>query len=364
MSTLLSTLRKNPLLYGLIVVAVVVGGGFLLFGKDSSPEEFLTVTKGDFVQEVSVSGKVVAVQDVDLGFAQGGRVARVYAKVGDVVAAGAALAELENGDLRAAVLQKEAALEAQQAKLTALKQGTRPEEIAVLESSVESAAAALGQADRALLEEIQDAYRSADDAVHNQIDQFFMNGRTANPQITFLTADSQIESNLEFERLTIESVLSDWEENVAVLSATSDLLAAAGTAQKNLDRVSALLARANTALNRAIATQSISQTTIDGYVVDVAGARSSINTEIAALTSAITAQKDSIATLDTAKKNLALKKAGTVQADIDAQAAQVKAAEADLENARAQLGKAIMRAPFTGVITKMDLKAGAIASAN
>ncbi len=33
-------------------------------------------------------------------------------------------------------------------------------------------------------------------------------------------------------------------------------------------------------------------------------------------------------------------------------------------NARAQLGKTIIRAPFTGVVTKMDLKVGAIASAN
>ncbi|OGG79939.1 hypothetical protein A3A39_00965, partial [Candidatus Kaiserbacteria bacterium RIFCSPLOWO2_01_FULL_54_13] len=282
----------------------------------------------------------------------------------DVVAASSALSELDNGDLRASVLQKEAAREAQQAKLSALRQGTRPEEIAVSESSVESASASLDQARRALLEEMHDVYRSADDAIHNKVDQFFTNPRSANPQLTFLVADSQIENNLEYARLVMETALGSWQMYIATLSVASDLLASAETSQKNLNEVTALLAQANTALNRGIQTGSVTQSMIDGYIVDVASARSSIHTAGSALTSAVTAHKDASAALETAKKNLALKKAGTVQADIDAQEAQVKASEADLANARAQLSKTIMRAPFAGIVTKMDLKVGSIASAN
>src|SRR3989344_8065600 len=148
MNTVLSRFRNIPLAYALVAV-VVLAGGFILFGGKKAEERVITVEKGSFVQEVSVSGKVVAAQDVDLGFSQGGRVSGVYAKVGDTVAKGAALAELENGDLRAAVLQREASLATQRAKLASLKQGTRPEEIAVAEAEVESDMAGRFQADQA-----------------------------------------------------------------------------------------------------------------------------------------------------------------------------------------------------------------------
>lgn len=80
-----------------------------------------------------------------------GRISGVYAKVGDKVAAGALLAQIENGDLRAAVSQKQAAHEKEQAKLSALLAGTRPEEIAVKEAAVAEAETKLAQAARAML---------------------------------------------------------------------------------------------------------------------------------------------------------------------------------------------------------------------
>ena len=55
------------------------------------------------------------------------------------LAIGTVLASIENDDLRADLLQKEAALGGEQAKLKALQGGTRPEELAVTESSVASA---------------------------------------------------------------------------------------------------------------------------------------------------------------------------------------------------------------------------------
>src|SRR3989344_9021992 len=145
MNTVLSRFRNIPLAYALVAV-VVLAGGFMLFGGKKAEEQVITVEKGSFVQEVSVSGKVVAAQDVDLGFSQGGRVSGVYAKVGDFVQAGAALAEIENGELRASVLQKQAALEREQASLALLKEGTRSEELDVARSEVESDTVALAQA--------------------------------------------------------------------------------------------------------------------------------------------------------------------------------------------------------------------------
>lgn len=298
---------------GVAVVAVVVA--FFVFRDNGTEPATLTVHPGDFVQEVSVSGKVVAAKDVDLGFSVGGRVAGVYARVGDFVGAGRVLAEIENGDLRAS-------LEAEQAELASLKAGARPEEVAVAEADVVSARLALADAQ-------EDAATAAANAVAD-IDQFISNPRSPNPQLTFSTSDSQIKNAVEAGRAVIEPALA--------------------VGHADLADVSTLLKNASAALARAIPSGSITQAIVDGYISDVAGAKTSVNAAAAALTSVSAA-------LVSAEKTLILKKAGASKEDIDAQQARVRGAEA-------ALAKTLIVAPFSGVVTDVDAKVGATLSAS
>lgn len=353
----------TPKTIGIAAVVILGGGYFLFFSGTDSTQETIVVTRGDFLQQVSVSGKVTASQNVELGFTQSGRVSHVYAKVGDFVSAGSVLSEIENGDLYAAVLQRQAALDAQQAKLDALKQGTRPEEIAIAESSVESARVSLSQANSALLDALRDAYTTSDDAVRNELYQFISNPRSINPQLAFSSSDSQLAVQLLNKVPQGESKLTEWSSQLSL--ATADNLSAVITlSQGNLSFVSGMLSDAGSLLTKAIPNPSTTQTTINGYSTDIASARASVDAVSSAVTSAITAQKSAVSSLNSAEKNLALKQAGAIQADIDGQAAQVKAAEADLVSARAQLAKTRIVAPFSGVVTKMDAKIGLIVSPN
>ena len=93
-----------------------------------------------------MSGTVIAAKDVALGFATNGRLARVYAEVGQRVAQGTVLAEVENGDLVAALAQKRSVLAAAEADLASLRAGTRQEELSVAAASVANAKAALADA--------------------------------------------------------------------------------------------------------------------------------------------------------------------------------------------------------------------------
>src|SRR3989344_2008994 len=130
-------ISSRPFVAGAIgVAALFFIWVFFLRGGGEPSLQTLVVQRGDFLQQVAVAGTVVAAQDVDLGFAQSGRIAGIYAKVGHYVPAGTTLAAVENGDLRAAVLQKQAALSVEEAKLAALKAGTRPEQIAVTAAEV------------------------------------------------------------------------------------------------------------------------------------------------------------------------------------------------------------------------------------
>ena len=347
--TYIKHINRTQIVWGIVLVAVLAGGWFFFFRSAPVKQQTAVLAPKAFLQQVSVSGKVVAAKQVDLGFSQSGRVTGVYAAVGRYVSQGATLAVIENGDLRAALLQKEAALENQQAKLASLMAGTRPEELAVAQSAVDSDF-------QALINELQDAYRAADAAVHNTLDQFISNARSA-PSINFQVSDSTVKTTVESKRLAAEAMLLAWGSEVSALVPSSDLSVAAARAQSNLSAVASLLFDANAAINRGIPNSSVSQATLDSYSAAVATARTNVNTSIAGVTSAKSA-------LDASNKNLLLKQAGTTPQDIAAQQAQVKSAQADVAAAQAQLAKTFLTAPFGGTVTSVDAKVGVIVSPN
>lgn len=353
---------KTKIGIGAAAAIVFAAGGYFVFSGGGPEYETLTVQADNFEQQVSVSGKVIPAQEVELGFTQSGRIARVNVRVGDRVAAGRVLAEIDAGDVYAQVQQREAALEVQKAKLEALKQGTRPEEIAVAEADVRSDEATLAQANIALLDALRDAYIKADDAMRNRVYQFVTNPRT-NPQINIVSSDTQAVINVNNGIASVEAELTAWSRELQSLSETSDLTADVTRAQNRLVQVSTLLATVSRVLSTA-ALVGINQTTLDSYVSSVTTARTNVSTANSSITSSVTSRKNAVAGLDASKKTLALKQAGTIQADIDAQAAQVKSAEADVANARSMLSKTVITAPFSGIITKVDAKAGKIVSPN
>lgn len=171
--------------YLLVALILVAAGSYFYFGNNGVSDATLTVTSGDFIRKVSVSGIVVAAKEVDLGFAASGRIAGTYAKVGQRVYSGTILAQTENGDLIAMLAEAKADLDA-------LLSGTRPEEIAV-------ASAAVYNAEAALVDAIRNAYTTSDDAVHNKTDSFFTNPRT-DPKLSFIVSNASLKSAIESDR--------------------------------------------------------------------------------------------------------------------------------------------------------------------
>lgn len=78
------------------------------------------------------------------------QVRSVAVRRGDIVRQGQELATIEDGDATIAVAQAQAALAQAQAQLADLKQGRRPEEIAVLEAALRSAEAQASEARRVM----------------------------------------------------------------------------------------------------------------------------------------------------------------------------------------------------------------------
>ena len=103
-------LAKNK--YAWIVSgAIVLILLYVFVFKDSSNNlETIDVKLQTFEQQVSVAGKVIPAENVDLGFESTGKVSAVYKDVGDRVLAGQILVVLSSGDVSADVLKAEADL--------------------------------------------------------------------------------------------------------------------------------------------------------------------------------------------------------------------------------------------------------------
>ncbi len=328
-------------LAGLIIIALAA---YFFLGRAADLGATLTISQGDFREQVSVSGTVIATRDVDLGFAANGRIAGTYAKVGQQVAAGVILAETENGDLAATLIQKQAELTQAQANLASLQAGTRPEEIAIASTSVANALSTLVNA-------VQSAYTSSDDAIHNKADAFFTNPRT-DPKLSFTVTNTTLRSVVERDRVLIEATLADWALLVTKLS-NNNIADLAKQTQAYLAHVTTLLADANAALNQSVPDQATSAAALSSYGTTLATARTNVNTAATTLTT-------SVAALYAAQSTLALKHAGSTSETIAAQEAAVAAAAADVHAAKAKLAATRVIAPFSGTVTRMDAKIGEI----
>jgi multidrug efflux pump subunit AcrA (membrane-fusion protein) len=101
---------------------------------------------------ISVEGRVMPIQQIDLAFVVSGQVASILVDVGDEVAVDQALMSLNDAALQANVRQQQAWLDAAQAQYDARSSGTTSAQERVLLAEIDRAAAALDLADSALRE--------------------------------------------------------------------------------------------------------------------------------------------------------------------------------------------------------------------
>lgn len=347
-------IKKRPIVSTGVVIIVVVIIAMIAFGGGNGAEQTMTIERADFVNEISISGKVIAAQSAELGFDQSGRIATINAKVGDNVRAGSTIASIENGSARADVAQKQATLEKEQAKLASLQKGTRPEELAIYEQDYVDASSALVIA-------MRNAYLQIEDSIVGKADTLFDNGNTVNPQIDIRTQSYNEKRSIERDRLFLSEKMEAWKKALSSLTTTptSESIRSARTIGNETILLTKTFFDKLASITDDLSTgnSGLSQTEIDTY-------RAIVNSASQQAATAASAEQASYATWASANNSLLLEKSGSTSEDITAQAAQVKSAEADLVAAQAQLRKTLITAPFDGIITKIDLKIGEITSPN
>lgn len=342
---------SNKQIIIVVVVALALVAGFILFTakKPLDTKNTAVATRGDIIQEVSVTGRVKAAETVDLGFEKSGRIQGVYAVVGQHIDSGALLAEVESS-------ASQANLQEAEAQLAELKRGARPEELAVKQSELAKYQQDLVNAYSGVLDTTDDAFNKADDAVHSKIAGIFSGFNASSYDFTFSVCDAQLSLKTASLRASAETDISNWraERSVFPVSPASDELSNLLTKTvAHLESARALLE----SLNRALTLDcTSSNSALDTYRINVNAARANITTALSSVNTKSQTIASLILTVKTAQNELALMEAGQTAETIAAQEARVLAAQGDLQKSR-------IYAPISGTITKVDATTGEFATA-
>ncbi len=328
---IVSFIKSNKKIVLIVLAILFVVCIISVIGGKKGNGETVVLKKGDFIKTVSVTGKVVASENVDLGFETSGTISNIYKVAGEKVNKGDVIASLNSSELYAKRQKSEANLLEEQAKLEKLSA---------------SGGAQISTDKRTLVESIVKAYTYADDAVHNKSDQYFDKTDTSAPEIKYSFDDYFDRKKIINEkRMEIEGVLNSWKDLVVSLNDNNYDSSYLSKSKIYLSKVKDYIDTLSPAVFSFEVSSDLTQTMIDKYKSDLATARSNIN--------------DSSKDLITVEGSLS----GSVS-DARIQEASVRAVKADIASIDAQISKTIIRAPFSGIVSLQDGKVGQSVSAS
>ena len=373
---------KWKLIVSILVVIGIGGAGYYYYVNQKPKDITMVVHPSEFVQQVSVSGKVIPTESLDLSFEQSGRITRVSVKLGDYVSKGQLLASQDTSQLDAQLQGIEANIELQKAKLNQFLSGTSSEDLMLAQTAVTNAETSVSNATDAvqnvkqnLVDVIRSAYAKTDDAISNKADQFFSNPQTQNPSLNISTIDSNLVTELSTGRLVMGNMVKSWSYSINSLTTESDLNVFVKEAKWNVDQAQAFFEKLSIAVNNPnaclVSSSGSCNTISSSSKTDVSTARTTLSTTMSAVTTAegsvntaLSNLKSSLGSLKTANDQLTIKKAPARTSDISVYQAQVKQAEVSKQDVIAQLQKKQIHAPIKGVVTSVDANVGKIAGAN
>ncbi len=411
----------------ILIVLMVLSLSFLFKGEKEEPFNFSLVQRNDIKEEVDVVGRVEPAQRVDLSFEKGGRVEKIMVSISDEVVTGEEMIFLNDQELKSQInqtqaslesaqsslAQYQAALESAEASLSELKRGARSEEIKLAETKVANAEKTLINAQTNLLnvkekaqididnlyEDVKDilnsAYFYADDAINRQITDIFSSASSDNPDLSFLTSDSQARIDCRTKRVEVGKDLKEFKSLVDSFPLDDQFVLDQylDQGEKYLIDLRIFLNRVNDALNSAI---DVSSATLSTYKTGINTARTNVNTTLAnintqkqtILSQKVTNQNNIVAAensvieaeslLTLAEDELILKKLGATeeqikvqeaavtqaQANVEAQKAKIRQIQAEKQSLQTQIEKTVLMAPFSGIIVEQKAKVGEIILAN
>lgn len=344
--------KKRIIIWSSVLVVLVVVGIWWFTRPNGNPAS-VKVVRGIIAQEVVITGKTEAADNIQMSFDRSGQVSSAPVKVAERVSPGQILASLSSSDFYAQLDQMTANVKIQEAKLAELKKGVKSGTIDSSSVQVLSAENDLRSAEESLAQSLTDAYTKTDDAIRNLTDIFFDNPRTVQARYNLggVTSDELID--ISFRRRDLEDRLVAWDKRINISMTSPDLTKEYTSDLDNLFKARAYLDKISQAINSLTPDTVRTTTILSGYRTNVSSARSEINLAISSLQTA----KQAVSAAQN-KLDLSL----TTPEELLIGEANVEQAQAQADQIRAQIGKNMIVSPIFGVVTRQDAKVGETAN--
>ena len=362
--------RSSTIFLQLVLVLIGIGGGILLAArgqKKPDPYEFITLEKNDIVQSVSVTGRVVPDERVDLGFVESGRITHIWKKVGEGASRGEVLAELDAEKIFAELAEAEASAKAEEVRLEELRRGARLQDVQVKEAEVAKAEQDTTNAYGKVLQTLEGAYAKSDDAARVKTLGLFNGGQTSGYWLNVSTCNSEAKSRSGELRGVAETALLEWRTKLAAITNSADkkyrdlLSEEMKEAKARLEIVRSLLEETARAIN---ADCLLGEASLETYRKNVNTGRDAVLTAMSDMESLEREIETTKRALETKERELELKRAGASSEEVRTAELKIDEARARVLHIQARRNDMMLRAPFSGIVTEEKAKAGQIISAN
>ncbi len=344
----------------LVLAAVAVGAVFWfkenIFGLRSS------LTGGDHVElrdgrrSVRVDGaKVVPVREYTLSSPYTAKVDSVLVDEGDVVgASGSGVLKLDTVELELELKKYESMLARERAIVEKLRQGTRYEELMIVQQQKKSAESSKKTTGQSAVQALYSAFVQADDAIRNQTDPMLSDPEGSDPQLDFAVADTDLKAEIEKDRKALSSRLHDWKDLVSDVKASDDLEKRFEKTESNLRAVREYLDEVALAVNN-LSAGVVSQSTIDAWKAATLIARSDVEAVAVAVSEAQSGYVAAKQGVLAATRELDLRIAGADKQDIEAALDASDAARSQMEIVAERLRQATIVTPENNILIKKIL---------
>jgi len=330
--------------YYVIAVAILIIGGLFLFNNQKNTAETILIKSGDFTNQVSVSGKVVASEEVKLAFEKEGRIEQIYYKVGQFLKKGVYIAKINATAAEKVVHDAEISLESAKLSLIKLK----------IEKSKENMNADLVKAYDDGFTTVSNAFIDLSTTIIG-LEDMLAEGSLSDSSARN-SGSTAVSYRNESEKLYYQA-LKDFEntrKDFRLLDRTSSSLDIETIINKTYETTKVFSDTIKSIRNLVdyLADDQKNSSTFTSFQDTLSGYASLINKHLAALVSiqnSIKDLKDTFSSVDLDTQDLEL---------------TIKQKENALQDAKNKLAEYYIKAPFDGVVTKIDAKIGEIASSN
>lgn len=345
-----SFFKDNKKLFYISLAIIVVIFAIVIFNKNNQIQESITVQTGDFINQVFASGKVIPTSSVELGFKNNGRIERIYFSVDEliqnkrVIKAGTLIAQIDTKDAQKVL---------------------RNAEINLAEAKLSLAQVELESSDENLNADLQKAYDDGFIAVSGAfidlslsiigLDNLLVEDNVSDNTVR-LSGQRALDYKDETEKLyyKAEGAFKKNRINFRILDRNSSKEDIEKIINETYDTTRVLMDAIKSAKN------------LVDYLAEDTGMASSYLTSQNTLYEYTNTINDHLSNLLSIKTNIKNQKDAFASTDLDIQSLllSIRQKENAVEEAKAELVDYYIRAPFDGIITKIDAKVGEIASQN